>query len=150
MTAYNTRAAEARAAAKGRRKLSDVGALTYFVAMLAAGAAIVPVLYVIYSAFRSSGQLAAKPLALPDPVVLKNYETILNSGDFWKMLFASTVIAVVTTIGVVLLFSPLVLRAASARGGMFAGVMGAALGSMDGLTKWGVLLTAIGVAMLFI
>lgn len=103
MTAYNTRAAEARAAAKGRKKLSDVGAVTYFVAMLAAGAAIVPVLYVIYSAFRSSGQLAATPLALPDPVVLKNYETILNSGDFWKMLFASTVIAVATTIGVVLL-----------------------------------------------
>ncbi len=103
MTAYNVRAKQARAASKRRRKLSDVGALAYFVAMLAAAVAIVPVLYVIYSAFRSSGQLAAKPLGLPDPVVLKNYETILNSGDFWKMLFASTVIALATTIGVVLL-----------------------------------------------
>ncbi len=103
MTTYNVHAKQARAAAKRRRKLSDVGAAAYFVAILAAGFAIVPVLYVIYSAFRSSGQLAAKPLALPDPVVLKNYETILNSGDFWKMLFASTVIALATTIGVVVL-----------------------------------------------
>lgn len=103
MTTYNTRAAEARASAKSRKRLSDVGAVAYFVAILAAAFAVVPVIYVIYSAFRSSGQLAAKPLGWPDPVVFKNYETILTSGDFWKMLFASTVIAVFTTIGVVLL-----------------------------------------------
>ena len=61
MSTYNTRAEEARAAAKGRKKLSDVGAAAYFVAILAATVAIVPVLYVIYSAFRSSAQLAAHP-----------------------------------------------------------------------------------------
>ncbi len=103
MTAYNTRAAEARAASKGRKKLSDVGAAAYFVALLASAGAIVPVLYIFYSAFRSSGQLAAKPLGWPTPWVFQNYETVLNSSDFWKMMFASTVIAVLTTAGVVLL-----------------------------------------------
>lgn len=103
MSTYNTRAEEARANAKGRKKLSDVGAVAYFVAILAATVAIVPVLYVIYSAFRSSAQLSAHPLALPDPWVFKNYDTIISSPDFWKMLFASTVVAIATTIGVVLL-----------------------------------------------
>lgn len=103
MSAYNTRAAEARAASKGRKKLSDVGAVAYFVALLAAAGAIVPVIYVFYSAFRSSGQLAAKPLGWPTPWVFRNYDTVLGSSDFWKMMFASTVIAVATTIGVVLL-----------------------------------------------
>ncbi|NTV39284.1 MAG: carbohydrate ABC transporter permease [Demequinaceae bacterium] len=103
MSSYNTRAAEVRAASKGRKRVSDEGVAAYFVAILASAFAIVPVLYVVYSAFRSSGQLSATPLGLPDPIVLKNYETVLQSPDFWRMLFASTVIAVATTIGVVLL-----------------------------------------------
>ncbi len=80
-----------------------MGAAAYFVALLASAGAIVPVLYIFYSAFRSSGQLAAKPLGWPTPWVFQNYETVLNSSDFWKMMFASTVIAVLTTAGVVLL-----------------------------------------------
>ena len=103
MSSYNQRAAEARASVKRRKSLSDVGVAGYFVAIVAAGIAIVPVLYVIYSGFRSSGQLASAPLGLPDPVVLTNYQTVLTSPDFWRMLFASTVVALATTIGVVLL-----------------------------------------------
>jgi len=103
MSTYNQRAAEARAAGKKRKSLSDVGVAGYFVAILAAGFAVVPVLYIIYSAFRSSGQLSSAPLGLPDPLVLTNYETVLTTPEFWKMLFASTLVAVATTIGVVLL-----------------------------------------------
>ena len=103
MSSYNQRAAEARTSVKRRKGLSDVGVAGYFVATVAAGVAIVPVLYVIYSGFRSSGQLASTPLGLPDPVVLSNYQTVLTSPDFWRMLFASTVVALATTSGVVLL-----------------------------------------------
>lgn len=86
-----------------KRKLSDVGAAAYFVAILAAAFAIVPVGYIMYSAFRTNGQLAASPVGLPDPFVWTNYGQVLSSGEFWKMLFASLVIALGTTVGVVLL-----------------------------------------------
>ncbi len=100
MTALDTRR---RSAPTTGRKLSDVGAVAYCVAILAAGFAIVPVVYIMYSALRTNGQLAASPVGLPRPLVWSNYSQVLGSGDFWKMLFASTVIALATTVGVVLL-----------------------------------------------
>ena len=100
MTTY---ARSVEPAKRGRKRLSDVGALGYFAALLAAAFAIVPVIYIVYSAFRTNGQLAAKPLGWPDPFVASNYTQVLTSDNFWKMLFASTVVAVFTTIGVVTL-----------------------------------------------
>jgi raffinose/stachyose/melibiose transport system permease protein len=47
--------------------------------------------------------LAASPVGLPKPFVWTNYGQVLSSGDFWQMLFASLVIALGTTVGVVLL-----------------------------------------------
>ncbi len=88
---------------KSKSKLSDVGAAAYFVAILAAAFAIVPVAYIMYSAFRTNGQLSASPVGLPDPFVWTNYGQVLGSGEFWKMLFASSVIALGTTVGVVML-----------------------------------------------
>lgn len=102
MTAMDTRDASASPTRRGR-KLSDVGAAAYFVAIAAAAFAVVPVLYIMYSAFRTNGQLSASPAGLPDPFVWDNYAQVLSSGDFWKMLFASTVIALFTTLGVVFL-----------------------------------------------
>ncbi len=104
MTALDTRqGSTSDSGRKRKRKLSDVGAAAYFVAILAAGFAIVPVVYIMYSAFRTNGQLSASPVGLPDPFVWTNYGNVLSSGDFWKMLFASLVIALGTTVGVVLL-----------------------------------------------
>lgn len=100
MTTYARRVEPAK---RGRKRLSDVGALGYFAALLASAFAIVPVIYIVYSAFRTNGQLAATPLGLPDPFVASNYTQVLTSDNFWKMLFASTVVAVFTTIGVVVL-----------------------------------------------
>src|SRR5690606_21738118 len=86
-----------------KKKLSDVGAAAYFVAILAAGFSIVPVLYIMYSAFRTNGQLSASPAGWPDPFVWSNYSQIIGDSAFWQMMFASTIIALATTIGVVLL-----------------------------------------------
>lgn len=97
MAAVETQAPQRR---KGR-KVSDVGVTAYFVALVAAAFAVVPVGYIIWSAFRTSGQLAGDPIGLPSTI--KNYKTILTAGDFWQMLFASSLIAVFTTLGVVLL-----------------------------------------------
>jgi raffinose/stachyose/melibiose transport system permease protein len=82
---------------------NKIGVGSYIAAILAAAFCIVPVLYVIYSGFRTSGQLAATPVGLPKPFVWTNYSQIIGDGAFWKMMFASTVIALFTTIGVVLL-----------------------------------------------
>lgn len=104
MTALDTRhGSTLEPGRKRKRKLSDVGAAAYFVAILAAAFAIVPVVYIMYSAFRTNGQLSASPVGLPDPFVWSNYGQVLGSGDFWKMLFASSVIALGTTLGVVFL-----------------------------------------------
>lgn len=102
MTAVDTRR-ESTPTSGRKGKLSDVGAAAYFVAILAAGFAVVPVLYIMYSAFRTNGQLSASPAGLPDPFVVTNYTQVLGDGAFWQMLLASTVIAVATTAGVVLL-----------------------------------------------
>lgn len=100
MTTY---ARSVEPAKRGRRRLSDVGAAGYFVALLAAAFAVVPVIYIVFSAFRTNGQLSATPLGWPDPWELGNYSEVLTSEGFWKMLFASTVVAVFTTLGVVIL-----------------------------------------------
>ena len=102
MTAMGTRR-ESTPTSGRKGKLSDVGAATYFVAILVAGFSIVPVIYIMYSAFRTNGQLSASPAGLPDPFVWSNYSQVLGDGAFWQMLFASSVIALATTVGVVLL-----------------------------------------------
>ncbi|MFF3336458.1 carbohydrate ABC transporter permease [Streptomyces sp. NPDC002888] len=61
----------------------------------------VPLLYAVFSGFKSTDQLSRNPIGLPDPWVSSNYTGILGSGDFWRMLGNSTLIAVGTTVLVV-------------------------------------------------
>jgi len=84
-----------------RRIFKDAGPLTYFFIFMAAALTIVPVVYVILGGFRTTGQLAANPVSLPNPWVFDNYVTILQSGSFWTQVKNSTLIALGTTIGVV-------------------------------------------------
>src|SRR6266545_1470683 len=57
--------------------------------------------YVLLGGFRTTGQIAAKPVDLPHPWVTGNYTEILHSGSFWREVTNSTIIAVVTTVVVV-------------------------------------------------
>ncbi|RZU66361.1 carbohydrate ABC transporter membrane protein 2 (CUT1 family) [Microterricola gilva] len=75
----------------------------YLVALICIGITVVPIAYVILGGFRTTGQLAAKPNGLPDPWVLDNYAAVLSSPSFWTQVGNSTIAALVTTIGVVLL-----------------------------------------------
>ena len=75
----------------------------YLVALLAVGLTVAPVVYLVIGGFRTTGQLAAKPNALPDPWVLTNYEKVLTSDTFWVQVFNSSLVALATTAGVVLL-----------------------------------------------
>ena len=87
----------------GRRSISWTSPLTYAIALAVGAVAVAPVIYVVLGGFRSNGQLAANPTGLPAPWIFSNYRTVLESGDFWHQVFNSTLTALGTTAGVVIL-----------------------------------------------
>ena len=72
-------------------------ALVYAVALILAAIVIVPLLYVVLGGFRTTGQIAAQPVALPNPWNVGNYTEIAGSGTFWGLVVNSMVIALVAT-----------------------------------------------------
>ena len=70
----------------------------YGFALVVALAILVPVLYAVLGGFRDTGQLAESPVGLPDPWVWGNYGEILGSSTFWRQVWNSTLIAVVSTL----------------------------------------------------
>jgi len=72
-------------------------ALIYTVALLVAAIVIVPLLYVVLGGFRTTGQIAAAPVALPQPWNFGNYTEIAGSGSFWQLVVNSMAIALVAT-----------------------------------------------------
>jgi raffinose/stachyose/melibiose transport system permease protein len=86
-----------------RRNVSWGNPLAYAIALAVAAVAIVPVIYVVVGGFRSNGQLAAHPAGWPSPWIFSNYQRVLGSGDFWHQVLNSTLTALGTTIGVVVL-----------------------------------------------
>ncbi len=75
----------------------------YLVAMIIVAVAIVPVLYVVINGFRTTGQLNADPAGLPNPWIFENYGSVLASESFWQQVVNSTIAALGTTFGAVLL-----------------------------------------------
>lgn len=86
-----------------RRRFDWGQPFIYFIALIAVAVTIVPVLYVVVGGFRSTAQINADPSAFPDPWVFTNYGTVLGSETFWQQVLSSTIVAVATTAGVVVL-----------------------------------------------
>ncbi|MEN3608141.1 carbohydrate ABC transporter permease [Plantactinospora sp. ZYX-F-223] len=86
-----------------RRPVSWGNPLTYGLALAVAAVSIAPVVYVIVGGFRTTPQIVADPAGLPDPWVFDNYARVLTQSDFWGQAFNSAVIALGTTLGVVVL-----------------------------------------------
>jgi raffinose/stachyose/melibiose transport system permease protein len=63
---------------------------------------VVPVLFGVLGGFKDNGQLSTRPFGLPSPWVTENYTDILGSLGFWLPLGNSILIALVTTLLVVL------------------------------------------------
>jgi raffinose/stachyose/melibiose transport system permease protein len=104
MTATTASAATVAAdAPRPRRSIDWSAPAIYFVALVAVAITIAPVVYLIIGGFRTTGQINADPAAWPDPWVITNYVAVLTSSNFWLQLTNSTVTAVATTAGVVLL-----------------------------------------------
>ncbi len=75
----------------------------YFLALVCIAVTIAPVLFVILNGFRSTRQMAEDPSGFPNPWVFDNYVEVLQSPNFWIQLTNSTIAAVATTAGVVVL-----------------------------------------------
>jgi raffinose/stachyose/melibiose transport system permease protein len=80
----------------GRRRFGK--APLYVIVWLVGIGMVTPLLYALMSGFKSTDQLSSNPFGLPSPWVTSNYTDILASGPFWRMLGASTLVAVGTTL----------------------------------------------------
>lgn len=77
--------------------------ITYVLALAVAAVSIAPVVYVVLGGFRTTGQLAADPAGLPNPWVWSTYANVITQSKFWDEVLNSTLIALSTTLGVVVL-----------------------------------------------
>lgn len=75
----------------------------YFVALVVIALMLGPVIYIILGGFRTNSQITTNPAGLPDPWVFTNYLDVLTEGTFWTLVLNSTIVAVATTIGVIVL-----------------------------------------------
>lgn len=82
-----------------RRALTH--ALVYTVALVLAAIVLVPLAYVVLGGFRTTGQIADRPVALPTTWMVGNYTDVLTSGSFWMQVGNSLFIALVATAVVV-------------------------------------------------
>ena len=106
-TTQSTSVPASRAAAppvRKSRKDSNWGhPIVYFAALVLIAMMIGPVLYIIIGGFRTNSQITANPAGLPHPWVIGNYIDVLASGTFWRQVGNSTIAALATTAGVVVL-----------------------------------------------
>ena len=79
-----------------RRRVARFG--LYVFAWITLAVIVVPLTFSVLGGFRSSAQLSAKPVGLPDPWIWENYSMLLQSGDFWRQIWNSTLIAMLTTV----------------------------------------------------
>jgi raffinose/stachyose/melibiose transport system permease protein len=75
----------------------------YFIALLLVATMLAPVAYIILGGFRTNSQITNSPAGLPSPWAFGNYLDVLKGGVFWQEVVNSTISAVATTVGVVVL-----------------------------------------------
>ncbi|MCG5212778.1 carbohydrate ABC transporter permease [Streptosporangium sp. KLBMP 9127] len=63
---------------------------------------VVPIVFGVLGGFKNNQQLSTNPFGLPDPWVPSNYTDVLFSSSFWRQIGSSTVIALATTLIVVM------------------------------------------------
>jgi raffinose/stachyose/melibiose transport system permease protein len=85
------------------RSLSRAGWVTYLIAAVFVAICITPVVYIILGGFRTNSQITTNPSGFPSPFQIGNYADVLSSSGFWRQAWNSTLVAVLTTVGVVVL-----------------------------------------------
>ena len=103
----STRTIIIRETVPGRRR--DVNKLpwgspaVYFIALVVIALMLGPVLYIIIGGFRTNSEITVDPSGLPVNWNPQNYVDVLTSGLFWNEVLNSTMVAVATTVGAVVL-----------------------------------------------
>src|SRR4051794_16816819 len=77
--------------------------VVYLAALVLIGLMLGPVLYIIIGGFRDNSQITVDPAGLPPPWRLRNYPGILKGDGFWRQAGNSTIVALATALGVVVL-----------------------------------------------
>ncbi|MCK3769634.1 carbohydrate ABC transporter permease [Microbacterium aerolatum] len=75
----------------------------YLIAIVLITICITPVLYIVIGGFRTNAQITVDPSGFPSPWEIANYGDVLASSEFWTAMMNSTISAVGTTAGAVLL-----------------------------------------------
>ena len=70
--------------------------LLYVIAVLVLLVIVVPLTFSIIGGFRSNAQLAADPVALPNPWIFTNYQNALTDPSFYQWVKNSVLIALIT------------------------------------------------------
>ncbi len=81
---------------RARRRLNQ--AMLYLVAVFVLAIIVIPLAYAVLGGFRTSSQLAADPVGLPDPWVFTNYIGQLTNPSFWGQVWRSFFVALLTTL----------------------------------------------------
>jgi raffinose/stachyose/melibiose transport system permease protein len=104
MSATTLDAPAQRSRARKDAPKRDWGSPTiYFIALLLVATMLAPVVYIILGGFRTNSQITNSPAGLPHPWAISNYLDVLKGGVFWQEVVNSTISAVGTTVGVVVL-----------------------------------------------
>lgn len=91
----------ARSGTRAGRTSPFADAPVYLVALVLTAIVLVPIVFVVLGGFRTTGQIAADPVGLPDPWVSDNYRSVITSEAFWRQLGNSMIIAAIATFLVV-------------------------------------------------
>ena len=93
-------AARGTSTASGRR-VNGGNLLAYLIALVVCGITSAPVVYVVLGGFRTTAQINRDPGGFPDPWVFDKYLTVFADANFWTQFLNSSIVAVATTLGVV-------------------------------------------------
>jgi len=86
-----------------RRRIDPGIPLTYLVALAVVAVTVTPVIYVILGGFRTTAQINRDPGGFPDPWVFDKYAAVFQNPNFWTQAGNSSIVALTTTAGVVVL-----------------------------------------------
>lgn len=86
-----------------RKPLGRGTTIAYIVAIVVIALMLAPVGYIILGGFRTNAQITTDPAGLPSPWNVQNYLDVITGGVFWQEVGNSTIAALATTLGVVVL-----------------------------------------------
>jgi raffinose/stachyose/melibiose transport system permease protein len=70
----------------------------YAILSLIAVIVLIPLLLALLGGFRENQDLLRSPASWPDKLIISNYTDVLSRGSFWRQVFNSTVIMLLTTV----------------------------------------------------